>query len=527
MPTQTGDKATCDEVFPDIYTPQGKVHDPKVEAENKKRGNLYAAVTQLLRDNFGFDRAKKLSSLPKQFPGKDLPDEDKIHFLAVYGTLLARNLGDPSMGRGESAPVGPDDQSVTASDGTEVHIAKRFIEAVTDAEKQYNANKALFQEVFDALASAGTDVDGGSERQTVHARQLAEVTVRLINDGVPATHPQIHLLATNALSQVLGGEIDGLLSDTDIALPRLDEGTAIEIIAANVRAIAMVYFSAMLEELKYYAVADKVAEHFMIGMLPISRGPAGDRIYAWLREGPPNRFSEVERRSIYGRTLGLAQGAATDVLPNREFSDLWFRFLSAVTVYNRDKDSQVYRRIDRTTVIKAARDLAVNLSLHGYGVAHFAAVQMQKLIKQIKDMLSRPELLLAYGVNDDRQLVERVSAMYLGGSVNGVRYRTMAQSGGQIILWLADKAPLLASEDPMAAEKLDLFEDRLSANAAAWLAVTGTQDNAVDQYSEPVDIPSQSVIPPFAPTSGNGASRIAQNVLDQVGLPTLQPVPAV
>ena len=112
------------------------------------------------------------------------------------------------------------------------------------------------------------------------------------------------------LSQVLGGEIDGLLSDTDIALPKLDEGTAIEIIAANVRAIAMVYFSAMLEELKYYAVADKVAEHFMIGMLPISRGPAGDKIYAWLREGPPNRFSEVERRSIYGRTLGLAQGAA-------------------------------------------------------------------------------------------------------------------------------------------------------------------------------------------------------------------------
>jgi hypothetical protein len=526
MATATGDKATCDEVFPDIYTPQGKVHDPKIEAENKKRGYLYAAVAQLLRENFGFDRAKKLSSLPKQFPGKDLPDEEKIHFLAVYGTLVARNLADPSMGRGESAPVGPDDLSVTSSDGTEVHIAKRFIEAVTDAEKRYNANKALFGEVFDALAEAGTDVDAGNERQTVHARQLAEVTGRLIDDGVPATHPQIHLLATNALSQVLGGEIDGLASDIDIALPKLDEGTAIEIIAANVRAIAMVYFSAMLEELKYYAVADKVSEHFMVGMLPISRGPAGDKIYAWLREAP-NRFSEIERRSIYGRTLGLAQGAAADVLPNREFSDLWFRFLSAVTVYNRDKESTVYRRIDRTTVIKAARDLAVNLSLHGYGVAHFAAVEMQKLIKQIKDMLSRSELLLAYGVNDDRQLVERVSAMYLGGSMNGVRYRTMAQSGGQIILWLADKSPLLASEDPMAAEKLDLLEERLNANAAAWLAVTGTQDSAVDQYSEPVDMPSQSVIPPFAPTNGNGASRIAKNVLDQVGLPTLQPVPAV
>ena len=126
-----------------------------------------------------------------------------------------------------------------------------------------------------------------------------------------------------------------------------------------------------------------------------------------------------------------------------------------------------------------------------------------------------------------RWLAGFVVAVFLFGSSSASADPSNWAQLGQIILWLADKAPLLASEDPMAAEKLDLFEDRLSANAAAWLAVTGTQDNAVDQYSEPVDIPSQSVIPPFAPTNGNGASRVAQNVLDQVGLPTLQPVPAV
>ena len=514
-------KTACVEIYPDIYTPPGSPPDPDIQKENTKRALLYAGVLTQLRELFAFDTAGKVPSLPDQFKGNAIPKTDKAHFLAVYGVLFSRNLRDPSMGRLTSAPAGPGDKVVTAGDGTAVHIAQRFIEALTDAEKRFNANKALFEAVFEVLAEAGADEDANT--QTVHSRHLAEVTGRLVDKGIDADHPQIRLLATNALSQVLGGEIDGTASDIDISIPDLDAGTAVEIITANVRAIAMIYFSAMLEELKYYAVADKVAEHFMIGMLPVSRGPAGDRIYSWIREAP-TRFTEIERRSIYGRTLGLAQGAATDVLPNREFSDIWFRFLAGISMLNRDQKSRMTKKIDATQVLKAARDLAVNLSLHVYGIAHPAAIEMQKLIKQIKDMLTRSELLLAYGVNDDRQLVERVSGMYLGGSVNGVRYRTMAKTGADIILWLADHAQVLASETRR--PTLDISEEKdLVANVEAWLAVTGTQDSSVEQYSEPVDIPTQSVIPTFAPT--NGASRIAKSVMDQVGLPNLQPVPAI
>src|SRR5207244_523461 len=126
---------------------------------------------------------------------------------------------------------------------------------------------------------------------------------------------------------------------------------------------------------------------------------------------------------------------------------------------------------------KAGRDLAVNLSLHGYGVAHFAAQELRGRIEEILDMLSSAEILAAYGVRDVWQLVERVSTIYLGGALNGVRYRTTAQSGGQIILWLADHANILASvADPSSATLNQLFRDTgptgIQVPVERWLAVT-------------------------------------------------------
>jgi hypothetical protein len=179
-------------------------------------------------------------------------------------------------------------------------------------------------------------------------------------------------------------------------------------------------------------------------------------------------------------------------------------------------------------VFKAARDLTVNLSLHCYGIAHFAGVETQTLIKQIKDMLSQTELLLAYGVNDAFQLIDRVSGMYLGGAANGVRYRTMAQAGGAIMLYLADHASLLSAATPSP----HLFDDQtLITNVEAWLAVTGTADAAVAKYTDPVDLAQQPVIPPFAPT--NGASRLAaagnvvKTALAGTGVGALPAVPQI
>jgi hypothetical protein len=444
-------------------------------------------------------------------------------FASVYGILLSRNFTDPSLGRSATGTAGPNDILVppSESNGEIVLIVERFIEAVTDAVKRFNGNRDLFREVFRVLLDEGKRTEDADDT-TVHTRLVAEVAGRLIEDRIPADHPQIRRFVVTALTQALSSRVDGTASDIDIRDIDLEAGTAVDIVGPNVLAVAGLYRAAMLEEMKLFAVADKVAEHFTIGMIPVSRGPAGDRLFTWIREAP-NRFTEMERRGIYGRVLGLAQGNAQNALPNREFSDLWIRFLSIVSVLSREVDINVPRSATGEQALKAARDLAVNLSLHGFGVAHFAAVETQQLVQQVLDMLQQSEILSAYGTTDYLQLVDRLSGMYLGGSVNTVRYRTMAQSGFNIMRWLADHAPQLSSSNLSRPD--DLFNDRaLVDNVERWLAVTGTPDSSVQKYTDPVDLKTQPLIPSFAPTSalgGNGTgdrAAVVRSALEQAGL---------
>ena len=163
------------------------------------------------------------------------------------------------------------------------------------------------------------------------------------------------------------------------------------------------------------------------------------------------------------------------------------------------------------------------MSLHGYGIAHFAAVEMQNLIRQMKEMLSRPELLTAYGVNDVWQLNDRVSQLYLNGSVNGVRNRTMAKTGADIIQWLAQRAPLLASVS--LPKTLDFLDDDLVFNVDRWLAVTGTGDTAVEKYTEPIDLLQPTV--PAMPISGGAPAWRVRSTLDRLGLGAMPTPPKI
>lgn len=537
MVASTTAPTQCTEHYPDIFRaiPQGENPTTGPTAgENQRHKILYLAVLHLLRKDFSFDPDKSCTLRPKDFPsgfgkkgastGTRVYDElllaEKVLFASVYGILLSRNYADPSLGRGATGRPGPNDILVppAESDGETVLIVERFVEAITDAVKRFNSNRELFREVFRVLLDEGRkDADDPNSDTTVSTRLLAEVAGRLIEDRIPADHPQIRRFVVTALTQALSSRVDGTASDIDITDIDLEAGTAVDIVAANVVAVAGIYRSAMLEEMKLFAVADKVAEHFTIGMIPISRGPAGDRLFAWIREAP-NRFSEVERRAIYGRVLGLAQGNAGNLLPNREFSDTWLRFLSIVSVLERESQSTNARAATAEQALKAGRDLAVNLSLHGYGVAHFAAVETQQILQQVLDMLQQAEILSAYGTSDYLQLTDRLSGMYLGGSVNTVRYRTMAQSGFNIMRWLADHAPQLASSN---VASIDFSDPVLVANVERWLAVTGTPDASLERYTDPVDLKTQPTIPAFAPTGMNGGgdrAAVVRNALEQAGL---------
>jgi hypothetical protein len=220
-----------------------------------------------------------------------------------------------------------------------------------------------------------------------------------------------------------------------LTLPALAPPTGIE--AQNVLAAGVVYAAYELEQLKLFTVADRIVELSQRGMLPLSRATAS-RALSRYAQNAANRLTESERRTMYARALGKGSEQQGPHV-NREFSDLWMRFVSAVSAYQREsRVRQTGRsRVRQVELAKRARDLASNLSLHAYGIAYYAALELQNQINTVVAVVSLGEIRSAFGARDMWQVIEHVAAHELGGAVNTARYRTLATSGLEIIRWLA------------------------------------------------------------------------------------------
>ncbi len=277
--------------------------------------------------------------------------------------------------------------------------------------------------------------------------------------------------------------------------------TTVRIVADNIRALEAAYFSAMLEELRVFQVMDQLVELFQSGILPLGQGRAGLNLFNYWKESP-QRISEGDRRNFYARAFGFPGGGAGTV-PNGEFNDLWLRFVTSVSSFSRQNSADdLLRKEVAQQVRKSARDLAANLSLHGYGFAHFVAVELNRTIKDAVKILSEPEIKSAYGAQDMWQVINQVAKLELGGAVNLVRYRTMATSGATIISWLAKNTRKLTSDSTSPILRLKKLRKRPSRRGGVrlagdptdsdllnaceqWLAVAGIPDEQIDELSRP------------------------------------------
>ena len=203
-----------------------------------------------------------------------------------------------------------------------------------------------------------------------------------------------------------------------------------KIVADNIRLMGAAIASALFDELKAFEVVDQIVEQFQRGALPIGRGAAGKRLHRYWREAP-DRMSEAERRNFYA-TLGVP-GGQPGVAANRDFQDLWLRFVSAVASLDRNAPPSSIDRIKQP-----ARDLAANMSTHGGGTLYHAAAELRKQVADMTEILSDRDLQSAFGARDLWSVIDHVAASELGGARNTARYRTLATSAATIINWLAD-----------------------------------------------------------------------------------------
>lgn len=284
-----------------------------------------------------------------------------------------------------------------------------------------------------------------------------------------------------------------------------DLGARYSIVGDNIRAAQVIYSAAMLEKLKVFQVVDRLTQLFQLGLLTVNRRTTGSNLYKYFKEAPL-RLSEIDRHNLYARTIG-APGGSDGAVVNREFNDLWLRFISRVAALNRQADTKidtVIAEANELALRRAARELARNLSLHAAGMTLYAAVDLQKQIGFATKLLSDPEITSAYGARDMWQVVDQVARMDLGGSANNHRYRTMAITGATIISWLAANTAKLQSNNA----RTPLVKIRRSGatrppqnelgkiaakpdgtdlvNACEqWLAVSGLSDEQISVFSSP------------------------------------------
>jgi len=468
----------------------------------------------------------------QKVPARDV-DSDTIALSALIIGLLEIDAaqGPPVIALAE--PV--DGMHLIVPDKSHQHwpdLTQRFFSALGEAKGM----DELAELVLPILAIEG-DPDGrGKRAPSVNSTEFAQVMRDLKRRGVTADNEimlrrRIHE-ALNRIQHVAdnGPYAKIPFADTGINPPDLDGVTDYNIIGDNVRLMGPMIIAAMFDELKAFQVVDHLVERFQNGTLTIGSGDAGQRLYQYWRDAP-NRMSELERRTFYATTMGIPGGEA-DGMVNREFNDLWLRFVSSVSEYVRQNEvdnmlrTKIPVQVSYQQVRKAARDLATNLSLHGYGMAFYAAVELQGQINFMIELLGDPEIRSNYGARDMWQVIDQVATLELGGAKTSSRYRTLATCGTIITAWLAGNigrimrptGPLLdmnkvANPQPHApGEKAITHPNDFDlVNACElWLADTAVSDMRVEQMSQPREAPTQTSRPIQVPS-------VVQDMLGDMG----------
>lgn len=446
---------------------------------------------------------------------------------------------------------------------------KGFVQRISAAQGEYRENRALFDACFEQLSQhykvtlksqieaglidhdiIGSDRPDGNpeERRGAHstdqpflpsedemvaalsARNVAAVVRNLASNNVSANDPWLTSRIQSTYDMQTGVVSGAPPSAMEIMLPDLDEASDVEIVRENLNAVQAIYFSYMLEEARLPQVVERIVELFRGGLLPLGRGKAGDYLFRYYKTAS-ERITEGERRDLYMRVFGAPGGDPSLNQPNREFNELWLRFVSAVSSFGRQLSVDRMLRtnipiaVSQEQVRKAARDLGASLSRCGYGIAYFAATELQQMILDFRDLLSDPEVKGAFGARDMWQVIDQVNANYLGGARNTNRYRTQARSGAVIIRWIANNHQRLTgrfgeviSVDALTNPQLRGSDqptvtpndwDLLQA-CEQWLAVGGVQDASVEQYSQPTESPVITSKPIEMP-------QMARDVIEQAG----------
>lgn len=436
--------------------------------------------------------------------------KDTSTIAAVVGLLLVDEYFD------KSAP----------SFNTAIRAARD--ELLRKVPKEGSSTPVIAQDVYVYLQDKIPKI---ANRAEVFFQEFASVGRFVISrsDELPFGNPLFDRQIANGLDQYVAG---GPTFDS-LDLPPLTgaDGSDQEIVAENIKAVSMIYASYQLDVgMRMIDVVDRINEIFHNGQLPIGFDAAGKALddYNWSAE---DRMNPAIRRAHYSRVLGSSGGdVSKDVQPNTNFESLFIRFLSSLAEYERqqrvaDLVANIRpQNLASEYVRKAGRDLAANLSLYGWAATQFAARRLRGHIEVALGILNQPTVQSAYGATNLYQVIERVSSSEFNMTPNIVKYRTMAESGKELIdliakyhfVWNKSNGIPVFVEGDFPGEIGGADKTSFFTLTQQWLAVNGIKDAQVDQYSEPEIAQYAPSIPSFGGFNGGATHGTQPDQMERI-----------
>lgn len=387
-----------------------------------------------------------------------------------------------------------------------------------DLTSQYRARTGMVpglkvvQKIVELLAGKQNGVSIPAKRWT--AQQLAFIYERTL-ETLQTIAPEDSGFQTR-LDRAYLDYATGDIGFDGFQLPELDPTSDGDIIPANMIAVGRLYGAYEFERLGLIKAIDRVVELWRAGVITVANDSGGQLLneYYWSRE---DRHTTSVRLMTFGKCFG-AQGVETskDAAPNKDFEMLMRRFLTNVAQLRRLQEQQAVisnpgesKTLASENVRKTARELAANVSLYGWGAAHFDAQRIDAHIAYAFKIAEDAQIQKAFAATTPWQVVERVSQQEFGTTPNIVKHHTMAQAGRRIIEILANNPAALTS---LAGEFHDILGhslwNELSRLALGWLSVNGFTAEQLVSDAKPV----AAIASPSMPTMPGGSMTPSPNL---------------
>jgi len=419
-------------------------------------------------------------------------------------------------------------------------------------------NRAIYPDIANKM------VNPGGAAEPLLYQQLASVARYVVQNAldVPFGSP----LFASQVRVGMDRYVTGPPPAESLDIPELTGSTVqdAELDGQNMFVFSTVYAIAQLHEMKSFYTVDRLTEDFLSGTLATQFDAGGKLLDDWFWKRR-DRMTEAERMSVFSRMLGTAGGEVPkDVQPNTGFNDYMIGFLAAVAEFDRQQRiSDLFTSgiagnrgnslaMTMENVRQKGHDLAANMSLYGYGYAHFAARRLNADFTSTFNILKNQVIQKLFGVTTPYQVIERKCIADFGKAPDIVRLRTMADAGKRILdivaknstAWSSasglplfpDLAAVAAARQAAAAAGVSLSSSHgpvlvpsVNVNAAGgpaaisvddteelirqtqfWLAVNGVQYDDVDRRSQPKLMPYEPSIPPMG---GMAPSAVPANGL--------------